>query len=321
MLQRFRRKPLVESIRFAGMSCLWPMEKILASTKRKTTPCCFIIGPPRSGTTLIYEALVRTFKFAYISNLAHRFYYTPLAATLCGKPLIDAWLTKIPDNYQSRYGHIPGWGAPNEGGWVWNRFLPQTHYMAAEEVSKVRIDEIQSIIYGLSAIMGGPFLNKNVMHSVHLHVLNILFPDSLFIEIRRDIRDNARSIFWAMEDTVNVSKPKEWFSVKPKIWERYKNADHLEQSVAEVFHIQKDIDDQKQSLGAERFLTIQYEDFCRDMQGNLENVRHFLDKFSVPLQKLDVIIPSTCVSLEKKFSEEMESRMSKLIKQMESEFL
>jgi hypothetical protein len=302
------------------MSCLWPLERGLSLAERKTTPCCFIIGPPRSGTTLVYEALVRSFKFAYISNLAHRFYYTPLAATWIGKPLIHAWLKRIPDSYESRYGHIKGWGAPNEGGWVWNRFLPQTHYLEAEVASKIHADELQSIVNGLSTLMGGPFLNKNVMHSVHLHVLNILFPNSLFIEIRRDIRDNVRSIFRAMKDPVNTAEPSEWFSVKPRVWERYQAADFLEQSVAEVVHIQKDIADQRQSLGSERFLIIQYEDFCRNMQDSLENIYCFLERFSIPLQKVNVTIPSTRPVSEKKLSEDIESRMTKLIEQMESEF-
>ena len=54
-------------------------------------PVCFIVGPPRSGTTLLYELLVRCFYFSYFSNLAHRFYRTPVAATRIGRRLIHSW--------------------------------------------------------------------------------------------------------------------------------------------------------------------------------------------------------------------------------------
>ena len=45
--------------------------------------------------------------------------------------------------------------------------------------------------------MGGPFVNKNVLHSVHMMVLDRIFPGCLFIELNRKPVDNVRSIVQA----------------------------------------------------------------------------------------------------------------------------
>ena len=45
----------------------------------------FIVGPPRTGSTLLYQLLVRRYSFCYISNLLNRFPETPLALAKVSK--------------------------------------------------------------------------------------------------------------------------------------------------------------------------------------------------------------------------------------------
>ncbi|NIU01843.1 MAG: hypothetical protein GWN01_13315, partial [Nitrosopumilaceae archaeon] len=44
-------------------------------------PPVFILGPPRSGTTLLYQLMTCSFNFAYIPNIANKFYRCPISAT------------------------------------------------------------------------------------------------------------------------------------------------------------------------------------------------------------------------------------------------
>ena len=79
------RQRAVEAVRGGIMQLLMPLERReLRLTANVTPKVCFVLGPPRSGTTLLYELLLTRFRFAYFSNLAHRFYRTPVAASRLG---------------------------------------------------------------------------------------------------------------------------------------------------------------------------------------------------------------------------------------------
>lgn len=49
---------------------MWPLEQVLRRQARQPeAPACFVIGPPRAGTSLPYELVVRRFHVAYLSNV------------------------------------------------------------------------------------------------------------------------------------------------------------------------------------------------------------------------------------------------------------
>ena len=52
-------------------------------------PPIFILGAPRSGTTLIYQLLISNFRFAYFPNIANTFYMCPIYATI-NRALVNA---------------------------------------------------------------------------------------------------------------------------------------------------------------------------------------------------------------------------------------
>src|SRR5690606_21792278 len=96
----------VELLRRIAMTGLRPLEAALvargAREAEAAPPPVFVVGPPRSGTTLVYQLLVRRFRVAYLSNLAHRLYETPAAATWLGRPFVRPWTGP----FESRYGHV-----------------------------------------------------------------------------------------------------------------------------------------------------------------------------------------------------------------------
>ena len=47
----------------------------------KSKPPVFIIGPPRSGTTVLYQLLCKHFNFGYTNNFVADWYNIPITAT------------------------------------------------------------------------------------------------------------------------------------------------------------------------------------------------------------------------------------------------
>ncbi len=279
-----RLKHLVLAVpRNLAMAALWPRERVLLSRARGEDfpPPVFVVGPPRSGTTLVYEALVGTFQFAYISNLAHRLYRTPVAATSLGMRSIDAYEPR----YESKWGHVSGWAAPNEAGWVWDRWFTSHDDAVSPAPDEKATASMRDTVGALSSLMRGPFLNKNVNHSVWMPYLAQAFPGATFVEVRRGAVESARSMLKARRDEGGDKHLHEWSSVKPRGWAKFSGENPETQCVAQAVLVARQIEEDAARLDPVQRLTISYDEFCADPAKSLEDVRWRLLKAGIPLRE------------------------------------
>lgn len=266
--------------RTAAMAALSPLEQsLLARAPEMSAPAVFIVGAPRSGTTLLYEALVTRFRFSYFSNIAHRLHRTPAAATKLGVGAVRRWRGE----FTSRYGHIPGWGSPNEGGWIWKRWIPEEHALDESDASGRPVETMSRTFAAISKLLDAPFLNKNVMHSVHMRLLDAVFPGCLFIECRRDPIATGRSILRARVDEFGEEGIGEWLSVQPPGWDLYAKRAPGEQAMAQIMLTGEAIARDAAALGARRHLVVEYESLCDDPERAMESIRRFLESHRVRL--------------------------------------
>ncbi len=263
----------ISSIRAAGHAVLWPLEQSMLSKADTAPPPVFIIGAPRSGTSLLYELMITRFRFAYMSNAAHRFYKTPLAASRIFAKPIDEWQ----GNFTSSYGHIDGWGAPNEGGWIWQRWLADGDWRDGANFPETSAIELRCLLAGFSHLANAPFLNKNVMHSNRLRLMHRIWPDALFVEVRRDALDNARSIIRAERAEGGPKKHSdEWWSVRPRLAKLYAGKPDSQRAAAQVVGVTQDIAEDIAEIGANRLLSVDYLDMCRNPGAVLTQIAQFL---------------------------------------------
>jgi len=272
------RKLAIGAARAVGHAALWPLERALANDAAMASPPIFIVGPPRSGTSLVYEALVTRYRFAFMSNLAHRFYLTPVGASWLGRPAIDRWR----GNFTSRYGHIAGWGAPNEGGWIWRRWLIDGDWQDESTAEILPLADMRRTVAGLAHAMNAPFVNKNVMHANRLRLMNAIWPNALFIEVRRAPKDNIRSIVRA-ERKAGGPAPDAggWWSVRPSIAPQYVGADDVTRAVAQVLGVRSDIECDGAVIGPARIFRVEHEQLCLDPRRTLDGIAQWLSDFGV----------------------------------------
>ena len=105
-----------------------PIDLLLQSRERRhlsevsldkpTHPQLLIVGPPRSGSTLLYQTLARYADVSYLSNLSDLFPRSPIAAT----SLLQRRRKLGGKNFSNYYGQTAGLRAPNDGFAVWNRW-------------------------------------------------------------------------------------------------------------------------------------------------------------------------------------------------------
>jgi hypothetical protein len=279
-----------EMARVFGHAALLPLERILQDRATDAiAPPIFIIGPPRSGTTLAYEAMISAYRLAFISNAAHRFFRAPLAATWLFRRAIGQWTGE----YTSRFGHIDGWSAPSEGGWVGRRWLSDGEWIGEGAPDAATTAALRRLTGALSAILGAPFVNKNVMHSNRLRIMHHIWPEARYIVVVRDPLDNARSIVRAFRDgggpQVGAGA---WRSVRPSIAPQWEHRSLPARAVAQVIGVHADIDRDSQVVGVERFKRISYADLCDRPRDVLDEVGRFLDATGGRPERRDERLPA-----------------------------
>ena len=110
----------------------------------------FIIGAPRSGSTLLYNVLINKFRLSYISNIASVFYKYPYLVT----SLFWKFHSRKNKSYNSDTGFIPGLFSPSEAGKIFEFWFDEkTNYSKDIYVKKC--------VLAYTELFKGPFINKN----------------------------------------------------------------------------------------------------------------------------------------------------------------
>lgn len=232
-------------------------------------PVVFIVGCPRSGTTLMMQWLSTLGVLAYPSNLIARFYANPYVGVRIQQILhtYDKKKQIFPDgggveDFRSDYGHTHGALAPSEYWYFWRRFF---HFGEIQYLDNFYSDahDTKGFIHELALMeqaFGKPLLMKAMILNWNLPELYKLFPKCLFIDVNRSLADNAESLYFARQSFFNdVTK---WFSFKPPEYAWLKNAPPLEQVAGQAYFTRKAVDNGLKEIPDASVLKVDYDAFC-----------------------------------------------------------
>lgn len=232
-------------------------------------PPIFVVGAPRSGSTLLYQLLVVRFDVGYLSNLHCRFFGAPsLVERTVGRRL------RPPAVFSSRYGATRGLAAPSECGAYWYRFFRKSpQHVPLAEADPARLRDLRASVRALGDAAGRPLVFKNLLNSLRLEPLGAALPEALFLVIRRDPAANARSILAARRAIHGDESG--WWSAEPPGLERLRDRPPLEQAAGQVEEIAGLVEAARGALGADRFLDVGYERLCADPRAALGQISGF----------------------------------------------
>ena len=238
----------------------------------------FIIGAPRTGSTILYEALISTYQVSYISNIAALFYRSPALCT---------WLTKnLARNRRfqgkSQFGYIRGLTSPSEAGRLFSYWFGEQSFNETPEIHNVSTNYIRSTVSTISSIMGGPLVTKNLNNSFRLRAIHKAFPNAIYLYIKRDPLYTAQSLLIARRKL--FKNETHWFSVKPPGYESMINKSQYDQIAWQVKAVEDLIENEIHSLKLQRALTIHYQDFCADYTGTLKIISDHCNKYGLTLK-------------------------------------
>jgi hypothetical protein len=274
------------TIRDLASLALAPVEYVLRGRANgEPVGPILIVGCPRSGTTLLSQLMTTCFQVSYISNAAYRYYRTPLSASWKWRDAILAYQS----SFSSDYGRTKGPGEPNEADRFWKQWFPKDERpVDADYLSPRAIADMRAVICGLERILGGPFVNKHVGHSVRMRAFARAFSNVRFLWVQRDPLVTARSILKARHDRVargRQQQVEDWWSARPREIDRLLGRPVLEQVCGQVYYINRNIEEDAATLGGDRCLALSYEQLCTDPRGELERICAWLEAAGIPLRQ------------------------------------
>lgn len=229
------------------------------------TPMILIIGPPRSGTTLVYQTLGVHLPVFYFSNMTEMFPRSPISAL----KLFGSARRKTAGGYQSYYGNTAGLFAPNDAFHIWNRFLGSDRYHGPSEMSEDARREMRHFFEVAAQTTGLPLLNKNNRNTDCVALLAEALPGARFVVLRRDPAYIIQSLLKA-RSTIQGNESYGWglrsrdSSAEGQEGDAGGKADAIDAVCAQVREIDIDLREQLGRIDAERIIHVEYEDFCAD---------------------------------------------------------
>lgn len=235
-------------------------------------PLGFIVGAPRSGSTLLLQWLASLGVFCYPTNVLNRFAYAPYIGALIQKLLFDPeydFSEEFSDinssvEFTSNLGKTKGALDTNEFQHFFrnymNNFDPQ--YLTREELNQVDFDGIRNGLASIEYAFEMPFIVKLVMLEFHLETVFSKIKNSIILYIKRNPLYNMQSLLLAREKYYNDKTV--WWSVKPKEYEKLKEMDIYHQIAGQVYYTNKALENALGSIPGKNKISIRYEDFCKN---------------------------------------------------------
>lgn len=260
----------------------------------------FLVGPPRSGTTICYQLLTHFFDVAYPDNLASLFPTSPIFGMWASKKV---FAKRYHNSFSSIHGHsLNDFHGPNE----WEQMF-DNYYTSTCESTKLH--QLQGILAQFNYITKHhSAIFKTLKASLHIKEIAKAIPNSKFIYIKRRKEDVIRSIYKAKRRE-NVPESEVWYvRPEPLIGKNFTN--EISQIAHQIDEINSAIDYAFDNLTEQRHLSLDYDGVCNDPKEELARIKqwsgHLMYKQS---DKFD-IKPQLHGSSNRRLSREIEALIS-----------
>ena len=286
-------------------------------TGGKDLPLVYIVGAPRSGTTLLCQLLCRNLSVGFINNLVARFWLRPSVGIFLSKALLRAG-ARQGITYRSRFGTTEEIHEPHEFGYFWRHWLmldrAPTHKLPTAILNSLDKDGLRGALE--NEILGAfqlPVVFKNIICGLQAAFLTEIHPLSLFIHIKRDVARTATSILQSRLERFGSYET--WWSLKPSTWP-FAAKDAAHEVVMQVHMCRGEID-QELSNPNVHSLTLTYEELCEAPLDCINKVRRALSEMGHEVRLLHdqfaPFEPSNNAHLPKKIQNSLREAISNIL--------
>ncbi|MBO3699754.1 sulfotransferase [Roseivirga sp. E12] len=176
---------------------LTSLEDSLYKDYEEVFPNIFVLGLPRSGTTLLTQVIYNNLDVSCTNNLIAKFWRTPLVGTRLAMEAFAGKAQKM-SSYTSDHGQTESISDPHEFSWYWQRMMQIDDIEKYDiQLASGKIDwfRLRNELLGMSHIMEKPLVHKPLeLIGYHLENFCQLFSKAIYISINRPLDQVALSL-------------------------------------------------------------------------------------------------------------------------------
>jgi hypothetical protein len=248
----------------------------------------FIVGAPRSGTTLLYQLLVEGLDVGWLAN-AHMASPGNVSRIERRDRPRDA---REPSDWESSHGNTRASWGPSEAGEFWYRVFPRdTHQLFDWDPTGQQRRQLRAIVREFMDACAAPVVFKNVMNTLRIPALADALPEARFVFIERDLESNARSL---LAGRVKRGDLNDWWSAKPRGADAMLDREPAEQVVWQVARMNDIAAAELGALHKDCSLHVTYDELCADPAAVLDRIHAWLvDGGSQVARRTDSTVPES----------------------------
>jgi len=219
-------------------------------------PLILVCGAPRSGTTLVAQALISHLPVCYFNNLTSVFPRAPIVANLLfGNPIGPKTL-----DYDSYYGKSVSFSGPNDALYIWDRWLGKDRTSIPTALSQSAKEQLSKFFGAYEQAFERPIVGKNNSLNTCAHLIAEVLDSAHFLCMARHPVYLAQSLLKARTDI--HGDPNTVYGVFTTTKANDRKTDYIEDVCEQVFFYEQKIKEQQTIIGPERFWIVSYETFC-----------------------------------------------------------
>jgi hypothetical protein len=236
-------------------------------------PGVFVLGSPRTGSTLLYQLVAAVFGLPYLSNFVDRLHPTTPALGLVSQAGAVEPGTL---SFESAYGKTSGLFEPSEASALMRHWFGGEHPTQTRSARFLdgRREHCARTLATVRAVLGRPLVVKNPWNCFRIPELATTFPHARFVWIRRDIVAAARSDLAARYDY--LGDPWAWSSASPANVDEIRERHYAEQVLEAQYEYNRTIGEDLSAHAPGRFVEVWYERLCKDPSATLRELEPLL---------------------------------------------
>jgi len=251
---------------------LSPLDKITAHKERSllnkaappVKPILLVCGPPRSGTTLVVQYLINSYKVNYINNLSSLF---PRSSIYVNQ-FLAKWVKPRAGEYSAFYGKSVGLAGNNDGLFLWDRWLGYERDKVPEKLMPNATKDMANYFGAINQNSDLPIVNKANRIISSANLIQPILPTARFIFLWRNPVMLAQSLLVARKQlTGDLHTPYGLHS------DTISSEDPIEDVCSQVEFLHSLMERQLHQLKKDAVLVVNYSDFCRSPNSLLDQIQ------------------------------------------------
>jgi hypothetical protein len=244
---------------------------------RISLPLLAIVGPPRVGSTLLYQLLVARYELFYLDNFQHALLRYPyLAFTLSNR-----WFGRAPRTTLSDHGFVKGFAGVSEGNFFWDYWFDMAMAQKEPSPSPERFAHIATVLNRIHARVNRPMVSAFNAHAFYMEELARRFQRVVFIHLYRDPLANALSLLRARQ--IIRGDRQQWWSIRPKTC--YSTGNPFAEIVCQILGTYAQIRESRQAHPTLNVVDVSYKELCCEPHATLERIARACEGAEIMLRQ------------------------------------